>query len=100
MQFTNTIQARSALNGVEEFQRIVPMGRIVIYSEHTDPDGKNWRFWLCFQHRIDAPSPFTVRGQLYLDRDGRWREPHGAASRRHFATPSAAAKHAQKLRYA
>lgn len=100
MKYATTLQERAALNGVESYQRIVPGGRVVIYSEHTDGEGKNWRFWLCFQHRIDAPSIFTIRDQLYLDKDGRWRHPHGASSRRHFHSPNAAAKYAEGLQYA
>lgn len=79
----------------DQFKREVPGGRIIIYSE--TPSDYSIRFWLCFQHRIDAPSVFTVSGQRYLDKDGEWREPHGAASRRHFNSPSAAIKFANAI---
>ena len=79
----------------DKFQRELPNGRIIIYSEA--PSDYNLRFWLCFQPRIDAPSKFTVSGQKYLDKDGSWREPHGAASRRHFNSPQDAIKFASSL---
>jgi hypothetical protein len=83
------------INEADQFQRELPEGRIIIYSEA--PSNYSLRFWLCFQHRIDAPCVFTVAGQKYLDKDGAWKEPHGAKSRRHFNSPQAAIKAASAL---
>ena len=79
----------------EKYQRELPDGRIIIYSEA--PTDYSIRFWLCFQPRIDAPCKFSIGGQRYLDRDGGWREPHGASSHRHFSSPAAAIRFADAL---
>jgi hypothetical protein len=84
------------IHEADQFQREIPQGRIIIYSE--TPSDHSIRFWLCFQPRIDAPSVFTVGGQKYLDKDGAWREPHGAKSRRHFSSPQSAIKAASNLK--
>jgi hypothetical protein len=82
MKTTGYRQQMELINEAAKFQRELPNGRIIIYSEM--PSDYTIRFWLCFQPRIDAPCVFTVGGQKYLDKDGAWREPHGAKSRRHF----------------
>jgi len=79
----------------EKYQRELPNGRIIIYSD--TPNNYSIRFWLCFQPRSDTPSRFSIGGQRYLDKDGGWREPHGASSRRHFSSPAAAIRFADAL---
>jgi hypothetical protein len=97
MKYSSPFEANKALEIAGAFAQETSTGRLIIYAEHTDKIGLNLRFWLCFQPRIDAPCKFSIEDQVYLDRDGGWRKPHGDSSRRHFSTPSAAIKHAKTL---
>lgn len=96
MKTTGYKHQKDLIAEADTFQRETLKGRIIIYSE--TPSDYSIRFWLCFQPRIDAPCVFTVSGQKYLDKDGMWREPHGAKSRRHFNSPQDAIKFANALR--
>jgi len=98
MKTENIEHQRGSLAQADAYTRQVPGGRLVIYA--GVPSEHRVMFWLAFQPTAETPSGYTVRGQLYLDKDGRWREPHGAKYRRHFSTPSAAIKHANNLNFA
>jgi len=89
---------RQILAQAEAHTRTVPGGRVVI--DVGVPSTNQILFWLTFQPKADTPSGYTVRGQLYLDKDGHWRDPHGAKYRRHFSTPATAIKHADNLNFA
>jgi len=97
MKYPTTREGAAAFEAAGEFSRPVTGGRIVIYSEHTDPMGRNVRHWLCFQFpnpwaHEKGSSAYTIAGQIYLEKDGCWRAPRGASFRRHFSTPAAAIK--------
>lgn len=106
MKFTTQAAARNAVKNAHEFQRnLQDGGRLVIYSRHTDNEGLNWVFWICrqFKNPIFGSNEFpgacqcTVSGQLYLDKDEVWREPHGSAAVKTFSTPAAAIQFANSV---
>jgi len=100
MKTLNHRHQMEASKPADDYRRAVLGGRIIIYSEF--PSDKSMRFWLCFQHATPPGilRPYTVSGQLYLEKDGHWREPHGAKYRRHFSTPATAMNHADNLNFA
>jgi hypothetical protein len=91
----------AALKQALDYERRIGPQRIRIYAEAVGDSKPKPRFWLCLQHpstgRGEGEPEFTVAGQRYLDRDGEWREPHGAKARRNFSSLAAARKFADTL---
>ena len=56
-------------------------GHIRIYSRHTDPMGRNWKYWLAFQ-----PTGAEILHQVYFRKDNSWGPPQGQKLVREFSS--------------
>ena len=101
MKYTTRVALTEALNTASAYKRLLPGGRIIIYSRLTDENSRECDFKLCFQRPNPFKGPsapeYTTRGQLYLMRDGEWREPGTSKEIRRFHSPAAAIRAAEAV---